>query len=57
MEKKEFDIEFGGHIMARIVIENNVPIVTMCISGYGEKVELDQIIIREVSDRQLGVHD
>ena len=44
-----FDIEFGGHIMARIVIENDKPKVIACINGYGESIPIEDIIIKKVT--------
>lgn len=44
--EKQYDIDFGGNILARIEIKDGVPTVLMCIDGYGYKVE--KIIVTEV---------
>ena len=44
---KTYVIEFGGHIMARIVIENDEPKVTNCITGYGDALDIESIVIQE----------
>jgi len=45
---REFDIEFGGHIMAKVIIENDEPKVTMCITGYGDELDIELITVTEV---------
>lgn len=44
---KTYVIEFGGHIMARIVIDNDEPTVTNCITGYGDALDIELIKITE----------
>jgi hypothetical protein len=44
---KTYTIKFGGHIMARIVIEDDVPKVTNCITGYGDALDIESIVIQE----------
>lgn len=44
---KTFDLEFGGHIMARLVIEDNEPKVIACVTGYGDALDIELITITE----------
>lgn len=44
---RTFTIEFGGHIKVRIVIENDEPKVTNCITGYGDALDIESIVITE----------
>jgi hypothetical protein len=44
-----FVIEFGGHIRAQVVIVNNTPEVTMCVNGYGDRLPVSEVIIKDVT--------
>ena len=43
-----YEIDFCGNILAKIVIENDVPKVIACIDGYANAVTIENITIEEV---------
>lgn len=45
---KTFEIDFGGNVLAKIVIEDNNATVIACIDGWGHAVDLDRIKIKEL---------
>ena len=47
MRDKEFDIDFGGNVMARIKADSNIQIIA-AMNGYGNGIPLDEISIKEV---------
>jgi len=47
---KTFEIDFGGNVLTKIVIEDNVPKVEACINGWGHTVDIDKIKITEIED-------
>lgn len=48
---KTFEIDFGGNVLAKIVIENNEPKVVACINGWGHSVDIEKINIKEISEQ------
>lgn len=47
-QQQEFDINFDGHILARIIIKDGKPEATMAMDGYGNGIDVSKIIITEV---------
>lgn len=45
---KTFEIDFGGNVLAKIVIENDIPKVIACIDGYGSPITVGIINITEL---------
>ena len=44
-ESKIYDIDFNGHILAKVEIINNQPKIIASMNGYGNAVDLDKITI------------
>lgn len=44
---REFDLDFGGHLKARLEIKNNIPKVIGAMNGWGNGISVEDIIITE----------
>jgi len=47
MRDKEFDVDFGGNVMARIKADSNIQVVA-AMNGYGNGIPIDEVSITEV---------
>ena len=47
---KTFEIDFGGNLLAKIVIEYNEPKVVACINGWGHSVDIENVLIKEIAN-------
>jgi len=47
---KTFEIDFGGNVLAKIVIEDNEPKVVACISGWGHFVDVENIVVKQIGN-------
>lgn len=47
---KTYIIDFGGNILAKITIEEDIPTVNNCMNGYGSPVPIENITITEVQE-------
>lgn len=44
---KTYTINFGGHVLAQIVITDDKPTVINCMDGYGSAMPIENILIQE----------
>ena len=49
VQPKTYDIDFGGALMVRMTVNNNIPIAEMAINGYGESVDITTFIATEIT--------
>jgi len=47
-QQPAFDINFDGQVLARIIIKDGKPEVTMAMNGYGDAIDVSKIRITEV---------
>ena len=47
---KTFEIDFGGNVLAKIVIEDNEPKVVACINGWGHPVGTEKVVVKEIDN-------
>ena len=47
-DTKFFDIDFDGHVKARVEITNNEPKIFAAMNGYGNPIELSNINIKRL---------
>lgn len=51
VKSTKYQIDFGGHIMCRVVIKDNTPTFTGAVSGHGNSI-LDKIVIDKLPNRE-----
>jgi len=47
---KTFEIDFGGNVLAKIVIEDNEPKVVACINGWGYSIDIKNIVVKPIDN-------
>lgn len=47
---KEWEIDFGGDVLAGLEINNNEPKIIGAMNGWGDGVPLEQVVILELND-------
>jgi len=45
---KTFEIDFGGNVLAHLIIIDGKPNVMKAMNGWGHSIEISEIIIKEI---------
>jgi len=47
---KTFEIDFGGNVLAKIVVEDNELKVVACINGWGDSIDIVNVAVKEIDN-------